>query len=200
MGNPMSGIWNAGNAVRCHVAVGEEIGLSLGSNLSDRLENLKAARGLISEVATVKLVAAARVFETDPVGVEDVYADMPFLNTVVIMQVTSALDLYAFVSRMHEIEAVLGREVVHGNNEPRTIDVDVLFAGNVVLDTEQLTVPHARWAERRFVVEPFCDVRPDMVLPGESLSVREVLLGLPEEPRVVALESDARWVVVDSEE
>jgi 2-amino-4-hydroxy-6-hydroxymethyldihydropteridine diphosphokinase len=76
------------------------------------------------------------------------------------------------------LEAEAGR--VRGvRNGPRTLDVDILYFGTETVDEPRLTVPHPRWMERRFVVEPLAELRAELTPPGSSLSVRQALAGLP---------------------
>jgi len=64
-------------------------------------------------------------------------------------------------------------------NAPRTIDIDILFSGDEVVDSDLLQVPHPRWAERQFVVKPLADVCPDLVLPGTKSDVQNILEQMP---------------------
>jgi len=160
-----------------------EYGLSLGSNLGDRMRHLRAARERVCAQLGTRLLAQSRVYETEPVDVSDAYRDMPFLNAVIVVE--SAAPPRAMNARLHAIEAELGRERAGDRNAPRPIDIDIVYAGAFRVRDAVLTLPHARWAERRFVVQPLADVRPDRVLPGEARTVREILLALPREPVVV---------------
>jgi len=160
-----------------------EYGLSLGSNLGDRLRNLRAARDRVCALPGAALLAQSRVYETEPVDVSAAYRDLAFLNAVLVVE--SGMPPRVLHARLHAIEAELGRERSGDRNAPRAIDIDLLYAGDLRVRDAVLTVPHARWAERRFVVQPLADVRPNRVLPGEPRTVREVLFALPREPAVV---------------
>lgn len=163
-----------------------DVGLSLGSNLGDRLRQLQRARDAITALPGVRLLEQAPVYETEPVGVQPAYAHLNFLNTVLVIE--SALPVERLQQELATIEQQLGRVRGADRFAPRDIDIDVLFAGEVWMETERLTVPHPRWARRRFVVQPLSDIRPDLVLPGSPLAVREILAGLPpgEEVRLFA--------------
>lgn len=154
-----------------------ELALSLGSNLGDRLANLRGARDRIARLREVTVVAQAPVYETEPVGVRPEFAHLHYLNTVLIVQTARP------VAEVHRdlagIELDFGRVRSADRFAPRTLDIDVLFAGDCVSQSEHLSLPHPRWAQRRFVVQPLCDVRPDLRLPGMAKTVREVLAGLP---------------------
>jgi 2-amino-4-hydroxy-6-hydroxymethyldihydropteridine diphosphokinase len=165
-----------------------ETGLSLGSNLGDRLSHLREARRRIGELPGVVLVDAGGVYETAPVGVRAAYADMAFLNSVLIVE--TEIPPGELGELLRRIEAEMGRVRSDDRNAPRPIDIDVLFAGALMLDDEAMTVPHPRWCERRFVVQPLADVRPELVLPGFEDSVSVILAGLPMAPAVAQLARD----------
>lgn len=160
-----------------------EFGLCLGSNLGDRLAHLQAARASILALPGVDLLAQSPVYDTEPVGVRAEYAALTFLNAVLI--VAAPPDPDALGGRLRAIEDALGRRRTDDRYAPRPIDIDVIYAGSVVQEDPALVLPHERWSRRRFVVQPLCDVRPDLRLPGEERTVREVLLALPPRPAVV---------------
>jgi 2-amino-4-hydroxy-6-hydroxymethyldihydropteridine diphosphokinase len=100
------------------------------------------------------------VFETDPVGGPDQGA---YLNMAVAVE--TVLDPYAFVRRCQRIEAeALRQRVVRWG--PRTLDLDVLFYDDVTIASPELTIPHPRFAERRFVLAPLAEIAPDRCPPG----------------------------------
>ena len=166
-----------------------EIGLCLGTNLGDRMDNLRAAADALASIDGIEIVERSPVYETEPVDVSPQYRDQAFLNAVLI--VDTSLDAREVARHVHRIEAEMGRERSEDRNAPRIIDIDVIYAGGLQLESEELTVPHREWAGRRFVVQPLADVRPDLVMPGLTRSVRDVLLSLPREPKVVPFET--RW-------
>lgn len=137
--------------LRSHEAI-----VALGSNLGDREGFLRHA---IRELGNV--VAMSDVYETEPVGGPD--AQGAYLNMVV--KVDTSLDPYAFIRRCQRIESsALRQRVVHWG--PRTLDVDLLFFDDVHIDSEELTVPHPRIEERRFVLTPLSDVAPERCPDG----------------------------------
>lgn len=133
--------------------------LGLGSNLGDRVARLRAAVGEIDD-----LRAVSPVYETSPVGGPP--GQGAFLNLVV--ELDTALDPWGLLELCRELEAAAGRvrEVRWG---PRTLDVDVLWVDGEIVDDPQLTVPHPRLWERRFVLVPLADLAPDLV-PAELLA------------------------------
>jgi dihydroneopterin aldolase / 2-amino-4-hydroxy-6-hydroxymethyldihydropteridine diphosphokinase len=130
--------------------------VALGSNLGDRRHYLRRA---VDELGDV--VAMSQVFETDPVGGPDDQG--AYLNMVVALE--TPLDPYAFVRRCQRIEsAALRQRSVHWG--PRTLDVDVLFYDDVTIASPELTIPHPRYTERRFVLAPLAEVAPERCPPG----------------------------------
>lgn len=159
-----------------------ELGLSLGSNLGDRLGYLQAARDAVSNLVGVRVAAQSPVYETEPVDVRPEYADLAYLNAVLILETERPVaDVHRELAR---IEADHGRVRRGDRFAPRTMDIDVLYAGDLVSDSGKLTLPHPRWASRRFVVQPLADVRPDLVVAGMTRPVRDCLRQLPDVPRV----------------
>ncbi len=145
--------------------------LGLGSNLGDREANLRRALRRLRE-GGVQIERCSGVYETEPWGVRE---QPRFLNAVCRGRTELAPpDLLALAKR---IEGELGRAatVRYG---PRTIDIDILLYGDLVLDTPDLTIPHPRLAERAFVIIPLAEIAPDVVLPGDGRTARQLLEGL----------------------
>ncbi len=159
-----------------------EIGLSLGSNLGDRLANLKQARDFISTIDGLTIEACSNVYETEPIDVPSEYSDKFFLNAVVIVGTDVRAEL--LLADLKSIEEKMGRVGRESRNVPRPIDIDIIYEGDVKVRTALLEIPHPRWARRRFVVQPLAELRPGMRVPGETRTVQEVLLTLPAKPKV----------------
>ncbi len=166
-----------------------EIGFSLGSNLYNRKRLLMQAKNLLLSAPRTSFVDQSPIYETTPVDVQPEFKDMAYLNSVVIVE--SELPLESWLSYIEKIEANLGRERTEDRNAPRTIDVDIIYAGEQVVDSGGLEVPHPRWAERRFVVQPLCDVRPDLIVPETSNSVADILRALPPDEGMSVF--DEKW-------
>lgn len=150
-----------------------ETGFCLGSNMGGRLRLLSQAKTLILLEPDVKFIDQSPAYETEPVGVKPEHREKKFLNAVLI--VDSPYTAEEWLPKVKKIEAFLQRTRTEDRNAPRTIDVDILFCGDQIVDSDLLQVPHARWAGRRFVVQPLADVRPDMVLPREKRPVSKIL-------------------------
>lgn len=153
-----------------------EIGFSLGSNIEDRRQHLVHAKERILAEPYARFLAQSSLYETEPVDVLDEHRDHPFLNAVLVIQ--SEWPVEPWLAKLHEIECALGRVRTEDRNAPRTVDVDILYAGQTCIDSGGLVVPHPRWAARRFVVQPLADVRPDLELPHAGRSVKQILAQL----------------------
>ena len=161
-------------------------GIALGSNLGDRLAHLREACLRLGELAVPgSEFRTSLVYQTSP---QHCPPDSPdFLNAVIEMEFEgSAQDL---LKATRGIEEAMGRVREGERNAPRTLDLDLLYVGEEECETEDLTLPHPRIAERVFVLQPLVDIRPHMVLPGEVVTVAEQLaMLLPHEAPLEALE------------
>ena len=151
--------------------------LSLGSNLGNRTENLRAACGRL-KTADIHLLRVSSVYETEPVDVLD---QGWFLNCVV--EIETGLAANVLLDRCAEIEADLGRGRSRPKG-PRIIDIDILLYGDAVIETEPLTVPHPRMKQRRFVLEPLREIAPTLRVPPENRTVEELLQELEDRSQV----------------
>jgi 2-amino-4-hydroxy-6-hydroxymethyldihydropteridine diphosphokinase len=146
--------------------------VALGSNIGDRLENLRAARQAIIDLATVKPpILSSAVYETEPVACEP--GARKFLNAVV--EFGYERDPARLLEQLIQIEEALGREPDHPKNVSRTIDIDLLYCGDQRINDQRLQLPHPRLHLRTFVLRPLADIRPDFVLPDQKKSIRELL-------------------------
>ncbi|MDQ6861200.1 MAG: 2-amino-4-hydroxy-6-hydroxymethyldihydropteridine diphosphokinase [Verrucomicrobiota bacterium] len=162
-------------------------GIALGSNLGDRRANLSKARERISRLPMVHSpIVTSSIYETEPV---DCPRGSPaFLNAVIEVECDG--EPVKFLTSLHEIEDSLGRERSSGHNLPRTLDLDLLYIGNAILAVAALQLPHPRMDERQFVLEPLAEIRPDLVLPGQSETVASLLARLPRTADVVRITSE----------
>ncbi|MEI8233990.1 MAG: 2-amino-4-hydroxy-6-hydroxymethyldihydropteridine diphosphokinase [Verrucomicrobiota bacterium] len=154
-------------------------GIALGSNLGDRIAHLRAARAAVCLLhAGPEAPLISPIYETEPV---DCAPDTPaYLNAVIeIGYQGGALGL---LRALQQIEHREGRPEAHVHHAPRTLDLDLLYAGDTTLQSPVLTLPHPRLAERRFVLQPLADIRPGLVLPGCKQTVAALLAALPPAP------------------
>ncbi len=133
--------------------------LGLGSNLGDRWTHLRRAVDQLRAGGRAPVTAVSRVYETEPVGGPDDQG--PYLNLVVELAVAPGSEPYLLLQECHRLEAAAGR-VRSVRWGPRTLDVDILWVDGVAVDSPELTVPHPRWRERRFVLAPLAELAPDL--------------------------------------
>jgi len=133
--------------------------IGMGSNLGDRAGNLLAAvRCLIEADFTVKTLS--NIYETEPLNID---TELDFLNMVAEVRVHDVKPTQ-MMARLLRIEYVLGRRE-KSLKKPRTIDLDLLFFGNEIINSEFLTVPHPRLHLRKFVLVPLSEIAPSFVHP-----------------------------------
>lgn len=157
--------------------------LSLGSNLGDRAQNLRRA---IELLASPKLLIqrVSPVYETEPVGL----ADQPmYLNAAI--EIATTLFPKQLLHRAQSVEQQLGRKRTMVNG-PRIIDIDILLYAGTVMATEELTIPHPRYRERRFVLAPLVDLSPDLKDPETGQSVGFLLERLDPGPACYPVDTE----------
>ncbi len=139
----------------------ESVFVLLGSNLGDRELLVNQASKMIGERCG-KIVAKSRLYESEPWGFK---SEHWFLNQVV--KVETAFSPDALMEVLLEIEKELGRDrsVPHEGYVSRPMDLDILYFGNEIIDTQMVNAPHPRLHERRFTLLPLCDIAPDYVHP-----------------------------------
>jgi 2-amino-4-hydroxy-6-hydroxymethyldihydropteridine diphosphokinase len=150
----------------------DSVFVALGSNVGDRRANFCSAASQIDRLEGVEVVRASSIWRTSPVGLID---QPQFSNAV--LQVSCSLGPAELLHGLLQIERAHGRQ--RGASEirwgPRTLDLDLLLFGDRVVHCETLTVPHPRLAERHFVLEPLCELAPDLVHPVLEQSLTDLL-------------------------
>ncbi|ACZ00028.1 MULTISPECIES: 2-amino-4-hydroxy-6-hydroxymethyldihydropteridine diphosphokinase [Thermomonospora] len=150
-----------------HLLVPQRAVLSLGSNLGDRLSNLQEAIDALFDAPGLTFVALSPVYETTPYGGPE--GEIPeqddYLNVVLVAD--TSLAPRVLLERVLNIENSMQRvrEVRWG---PRTLDIDIVMFGNVTCNEPDLILPHPRAHERAFVLVPWADIEPDVLLPGHG--------------------------------
>lgn len=148
--------------------------ISVGSNIGERLENCKSAAAWLNGRNGIRIVAHSRYFHTEPVG----YIDQPwFVNAV--FAVETNLSPFALLETLQLAQRAYGRPETGIRFGPRVLDLDILFYDDMIMDDPGLILPHPRLAQRRFVLEPLCDIAPELVHPVLGIPARKLLEGLP---------------------
>ena len=144
--------------------------IALGTNLGDRLANLARARALLAK--KVRIVRESSIYKTAPWGVVDQPA---FLNQVIEGKTTAEPDrLLVFLKQLEE---QMGRQKTYRYG-PRLIDLDILLMDDLMVSSPELIIPHPRMVERAFVLVPLDEIAPDLIIPGTSRTVHNLLADL----------------------
>jgi 2-amino-4-hydroxy-6-hydroxymethyldihydropteridine diphosphokinase len=144
------------------------VALALGSNLGDRRAHLTWAVDRLSTL--LRDCRVSSFIETDPVGVPD--AQPRYLNAAMVG--TTALDPHDLLAALMTIEQERGRTRTSFRGA-RTLDLDLILYGDRILDDASLTVPHPRFRDRRFVLEPLASIAPDWIDPMTGQTVASLL-------------------------
>lgn len=147
--------------------------IGLGTNLGDRELKLLAAVAELGRLPGTRVTALSHFYETEPVGgvVQDT-----FYNAAARLLTT--LSPLALLDELKRIEVQVFNRVDSGRWGPRSMDLDILLYGDLVLSGEELTIPHPRMAERRFALQPLADIDPTLVHPSLGRSIVELLATL----------------------
>jgi 2-amino-4-hydroxy-6-hydroxymethyldihydropteridine diphosphokinase len=157
------------------------VGIALGSNIGDRMNHLRAARTeLLALHSGSKSWRCSRIYETEPV--DSPAGTAPFLNAAV--EIEWAGTPRQLLDTLRAIEIKLGRPSRRPKNAPRTIDLDVLYFGDLRFTEADLAIPHPRMHARRFVLAPLMDITPDLQLPGFDRTIAQLFAQLPPTPTV----------------
>jgi 2-amino-4-hydroxy-6-hydroxymethyldihydropteridine diphosphokinase len=142
------------------------VAIAVGSNVGDRQTHIEFAVGRLSDVLSDVVVSS--LYETEPVGVEP---QPSFLNGAIVGQ--TSLGAHDLLHILQQIERERGRERPRPG-APRTLDLDLILYGDEVIDEPDLKVPHPRFRERLFVLEPLAEIVPDWIDPVTGRSTKEL--------------------------
>ncbi len=155
--------------------------LGLGSNLGNREDNLDMALKLLAQ--RMKVGRVSSIYDTEPMG----NTDQPrFLN--IACEVSTRLSPEGLLALAKGIEVKMGRRGKSG--EPRTIDIDILLYGDIVIDTPDLVIPHPRMAERSFVMVPLAEIAPELVHPVSWEKIKDMRDAIKEKQGVLKWEGE----------
>lgn len=155
-----------------------EVFLGIGSNLGDREGNLRSAAGSIGKL-TGEILAYSSIYETEPWGFQ---SGEEFLNMV--LKVKTAMEPSELLRCILSVEREMGRVRNANQYSSRIIDIDILLYEDLIFDNDDLTIPHPRLHERKFVLVPLCEIDSDFVHPVLNLTIADLLADCKDGSRV----------------
>jgi 2-amino-4-hydroxy-6-hydroxymethyldihydropteridine diphosphokinase len=162
-------------------------GIALGSNVGDRLTHLRSGYREVAKLSSDPAgVRCSSVYETSPVDSPPGVSS--YLNAV--MEIEYGKPAISLLDFLLKIERSLGRPSKRPRNAPRTIDLDLLYLGNLTLNSPEIIIPHPRITQRRFVLKPLADIAAELVLPGQVLSIGELLMRLKSDEEVTKFQEE----------
>jgi 2-amino-4-hydroxy-6-hydroxymethyldihydropteridine diphosphokinase len=154
----------------------EVVIIALGSNQGDPRHNVLRALNLLQEFSEHP-IRASSLWETTPLDCPP--NSPPFINAIAVLVPRSGETPESLLENLQRLERDFGRQPKRVQNEPRPLDLDLIAFGNQTRRSLRLTVPHPRACARRFVLAPLCELLPNLVFPGETKSVSQLLEDLP---------------------
>jgi len=165
----------------------------LGSNRGDRKKMLANARQMIEKQAG-RIIDASSIYETTPWGFSD---QINFLNQVCLIE--TELDPYSLLNRLLGIEQIIGRTRAHQGYSARTIDLDILYFDNEVLQSDYLRIPHPRLHERKFTLIPLAELAPEHIHPVLYKSTTQLLSDCSDSSEVFLYQQKQTIEILDDE-
>lgn len=145
--------------------------IGFGANLGDPVRKFGEVIHELGRIDGIRLIGKSSLYETQPVGLVDGGPD--FVNAVIALETNVTAEV--LITEMRRIERKLGKSVSHRSDLSRLIDLDLLFYGSEIINSDDLIVPHPRLVDRFFVLAPMAEIAPDFVHPVEKKSMMELL-------------------------
>jgi 2-amino-4-hydroxy-6-hydroxymethyldihydropteridine diphosphokinase len=156
--------------------------ICLGSNLGNRAAHIKEALKALEEKGIV-IEKVSSLYSTEPVEVQQ---QPRFLNLAA--EITTSLSAEELLDLCQKVERKLGRST-KGNKAPRTIDIDIIFYGDKVVQKANLQIPHPRMHMRRFMLAPLCEIAPAFIHPVYKKTISQLIDDVEDYSRVIKLKS-----------
>jgi len=156
--------------------------ISIGSNIGDKLSNCLKGIGALTEKGKSLLLAQSRFYETEPVDYKD--QDW-FVNAVI--KIETELDPFQLLNELKRIEKDAGRNFKAVRFGPRILDLDILLYDDLVLNSSELEIPHPRMYQRRFVLQPMCDIASNLIHPVLKQDMQYILNSLEKETQKITV-------------
>jgi 2-amino-4-hydroxy-6-hydroxymethyldihydropteridine diphosphokinase len=158
--------------------------IALGSNLGDSRQIILDAMARLEKFSNRPILRSS-LLQTSPVDCPP--GSPPFINALVALVPFTDETPESLLKKLHKLETKSGREAKKVLNEPRVLDLDLIAFGEETRHTPVLILPHPRAHLRRFVLQPLSEIKPDLILPGQSKTVTQLLASLLDEETVVHL-------------
>jgi dihydroneopterin aldolase/2-amino-4-hydroxy-6-hydroxymethyldihydropteridine diphosphokinase len=143
-----------------------DVYMSLGSNIGNRENNLRKAVDLIGRSPNINIIKVSSIYETEPMYFKD---QDSFYNIVLQAQVNGKVSPFEIMGFLKGIEYGFGRKRSEKRYGPRIIDIDLLYYGEMVIESNFFTVPHPGIEERKFVLVPLSEIAPEFIIKGENI-------------------------------
>jgi 2-amino-4-hydroxy-6-hydroxymethyldihydropteridine diphosphokinase len=167
----------------------EMVIVALGANQGDCRGNILCAMQRLEELSEKPLLRSS-LWQTAPVNCPP--GSPPFVNAVVVLTPRPAETPESLLSKLQALEKEFGRRPKQVLNEPRPLDLDLIAFGSQTRHSHDLTLPHPRAHQRRFVLQPLSEIAPSLALPGQSQTVAQLLAQLPADAVMQKLSSPPR--------
>ena len=160
--------------------------IALGSNLGDSRRIILEAMARLQKLSD-QLLLQSSLCQTTPVNCPP--GSLLFVNAVVGLAPQKNETPESLLQKLHALEKEFGRTPKMVLNEPRALDLDLIAFGTETRNSPELVLPHPRAHLRRFVLQPLSEIAPDLILPGQSKTISQLLAGLPDEEMVTRLDA-----------
>jgi len=157
--------------------------MAVGSNMGDSKDNCINGIEALVELSEADLIIKSKLYKTQPLYIEN---QQWFINAVFAIKTKqSPLELFHTAKK---VETIFGRNLSALRYGPRVLDLDILIVDDIIVQTPQLTIPHPRLHERRFVLQPFAEIAPNLNHPGLNTTIQELLINLDDENKKVYID------------
>ena len=147
-----------------------EVFLGIGSNIGDRFKNIKECLNRINLNKFIKHISSSNIYESYPMYNVN---QRDFLN--IVIKIETSLKPIELLKEMKKNESSMGRKLNGLTNQPRLIDIDILSYGDILIDSDDLVIPHPKITERAFVLKPWSDIDPYYKLPQINKNISELI-------------------------
>jgi len=158
--------------------------IALGSNLGDARQNILRAMARLRTLSDEPILRSS-LWQSKPVDCPP--GSPKFVNAVVGLVLQNGETPESLLTQLQTLEKEFGRQPKKILNEPRPLDLDLIVFGNEIRNVPKLILPHPRAHQRRFVLQPLCEIAPELVLPGQGRTVAELLAALPADETVTRI-------------